>query len=63
MTRDERLALALWLNIRNGDQRQLLKIGQRGVCWLNRVTGVRSAVIEYEKAKAEKYGRDESDGS
>ena len=41
MRRQERLALALWLNIRNGDQRQLVKINQRGVCWLNRVTGER----------------------
>lgn len=56
MKRQERLALALWLNIRNGDQRQLVKINQRGVCWLNRVTGERSAVYAYDKAKAERYG-------
>jgi len=56
MKRQERLALALWLNIRNGTQRQLVKINQRGVCWLNRVTGERSAVYEFDKAKAERYG-------
>lgn len=57
MKRQERLALALWLNIRNGDQRQLVKINQRGVCWLNRVTGERSAVYEFDKTKADRYGK------
>ena len=57
MKRQERLALALWLNIRNGDQRQLVKIHQRGVCWLNRVTGERSAVYEFDKTKADRYGK------
>lgn len=56
MKRQERLALALWLNIRNGDQRQLVKINQRGVCWLNRVTGERSAVYAYDPKKLERYG-------
>ena len=57
MRRQQRLALALWLNIRNGSQRQLVKIDQRGVCWLNRVTGERSAVYEFDKAKVERYGK------
>ena len=57
MRRQERLALALWLNIRDGNQRQLVKINQRGVCWLNRVTGERSAVYEFDKTKADRYGK------
>ena len=57
MKRQERLALALWLNIRNGDQRQLVKINQRGVCWLHRVTGERSAVYAYAPKKLERYGK------
>lgn len=57
MRRQQRLALALWLNIRNGTQRQLVKIDQRGVCWLNRVTGERSAVYAYDKKKLERYGK------
>lgn len=57
MKRQERLALALWLNIRNGDQRQLVKINQRGVCWLNRLTGERSAVYEFDPKKLERYGK------